>query len=232
MKLSWHMVYQILLMLAQLLNAVTETVPNKWKPVVVGGIALIQILLGYIGHLHTPEGEKIVKTLVVICIMALAFATPVFAQTAEAPIFNQTTFNFNLAPISLPGGLNTLSATEADLMLKITDKDQIGSTNLLNQDMVFVGGRYNRLLPIVSEWINNHSGVINGYKFQFGLTASLGSVRVSGAPKGGYWGERAGFFANYGINDNWGIGLEAQWNNFPGVARHTPSIALGPSFHF
>ncbi len=98
--------------------------------------------------------------------------------------------------------------------------------------MVFIGGRYNRLLPSVSNWLNNHSGVINGYKFQFGLTASLGSVRTSNSPKGGWWGERAGFFALYGINETWGIGLEAQWNNFPGVARHVPSIGLGPNFHF
>lgn len=232
MKLSWHMLYQVLLMLAQVLNATTNMVSDKWKPVVVGALALVQLILGYVAHNTYPDGVKIVKCLVFACMLALVISVPVFAQTAEAPIFNQTTFNFNLAPISLPGGTNTLSATEADVMLKITDKDQIGSTNLLNQDMVFVGGRYNRLLPSVSTWLNNHSGVINGYKFQFGLTASLGSVRVSGAPKGGYWGERAGFFANYGINDTWGIGLEAQWNNFPGVARHTPSIALGPSFHF
>lgn len=171
---------------------------------------------------------KTIFTIALIFVLSLVC----FGQTPPVPVFAETTFNFNLAPIAVPGGNSTLSATEADVMMKITDKDQIGSTNLLNQDMVFIGGRYNRLLPGVSTWFNNHSALINGYQFQFGLTASLGSVRTSNSPKGGWWGERAGVFANYGINDTWGIGIEVQWNNFPGVARHVPSIALGPSFHF
>jgi len=59
MKLSWHMVSQVLLSLMQLLNLVSKQVSPKWQPVVLGGISLLQIILAYIGHHYTPDGEKL-----------------------------------------------------------------------------------------------------------------------------------------------------------------------------
>lgn len=59
MKLSWHMVSQLLLGIIQVLDLMTNTVSPKWKPVVVGAVALLQMGLGYIAHHYSPQGEKL-----------------------------------------------------------------------------------------------------------------------------------------------------------------------------
>lgn len=59
MKLKWHMVSQFGLGLLQVLDLMTNTVSDKWKPVVVGAVALVQMGLAYIAHHYTPDGQKL-----------------------------------------------------------------------------------------------------------------------------------------------------------------------------
>lgn len=169
-------------------------------------------------------------TLFVIAITILTSAFT-FAQTPPSA-FEGTTVTFNLTPISLPGAKQSVTGQETDILLSLTPNNQIGETTLINSSFIFAGGRYNRLFPKISNWLNNVSPNLNGMKFQFGLTGSLGVVKIPGAVSSTHWGERAGVFTNYQISNSWALGFESQWDNFPGYAHNTYSIAFGPAFHF
>ncbi len=180
-------------------------------------------------------------------VLVLLLATFSFAQSTTpalpnaptpqppqlAPAFSDTTVTFNLTPISLPGLGQSLSAAETDVILNLTTNNQIGETTLVGTNFTFVGGRYNRIIPQVSNWLNNLSPNLNGMQFQVGVTSSLGVVRDNSTS---HWGERAGVFANYAINNTWAMGLDVEANNLPGQpTQHgnwNYSLAFGPSFHF
>jgi hypothetical protein len=162
-----------------------------------------------------------------ILFFALALATAV-AQI-PAPVFSTTTVNFNLSQLSLPGARQSVAGAETDVLLTVTPNNQFGETTLVNPSFTFVGGRYNRTFPAVSNWLNNLSPNLDGMQFQFGVTASLGAVQASNVS---HWGERAGAFINYAVSNSWTLGFEAQWCNLPGYQHNTYSIALGPAFHF
>jgi hypothetical protein len=171
-----------------------------------------------------------VKAILALFLLAVSFAS---AQTATPPqAFAETTITFNLTPISLPGASTSVGGAETDALIALTPNNHIGETTLIDSGFTFIGGRYNRTFPSISTWLNNLSPNINGYQFQFGLTSSVGVVRVPGALNPSHWGERAGAFINYQINGTWGVGLEGQWCNFPGYAHNTYSLAFGPNFHF
>jgi hypothetical protein len=181
--------------------------------------------------LPAPAGT--ITKMIVLGFLLLTFSSrPVEAQT-PTPAFTGTTVSFNLTPITLPGGKQTLSGAETDVMLSPTPNNAFGETTLINSAYTFLGGRYNRLFPSVSKWLNNLSPNLNGLAFQFGLTGSLGVVNIPGNATPTHWGERAGGFLNYQIGSSaFGLGVEAQWCNFPGYAHNTYSVAFGPNFHF
>ncbi len=167
-------------------------------------------------------------------------AVAVFAQTpAPAPApqpsaFPSTSYNFNLSPITLPGAKTSLDGAEADMKIGLTQNFAVGETSLIGGDYTFVGGRGDYIIPQFSKWLQNISPTLNGYQFQLGLTASAGVIRTPVAPgvSQSHWGERAGMFLNYAVSGSTGLGIEAQWCNFPGYAHTTYSIAFGPNFHF
>lgn len=49
-------IIQVLLGLVQLGNVLTNVVPDKWKPVVLGIVALAQIVQAKIAHNFNPDG--------------------------------------------------------------------------------------------------------------------------------------------------------------------------------
>lgn len=153
---------------------------------------------------------------------------------AQQSAFQDTTVNFNLAPITLPGAKQSITGSETDVKLSLTPDNLIGETNLISSGFSFFGGRYDRIFPGVSKWLNNLSPSLNGYNFQVGLTGSLGVVRTPAnlGVNAEHWGERAGAFLNYKVADVMGIGFEAQWDNLPGYAHNGYSVAFGPNFHF
>lgn len=167
------------------------------------------------------------------CISILAvllLAVGAFAQTAAAPVFSTTSVSMSLTPLSLPGIQGTtLSGAETDVMWNPTPNNAFGETNLISSPGSLIGGRYNRVFPQFSKWFDNLSPNLNGYQLQFGVTTSLGVVKGGGFS---HWGERAGAFLNYGINNTWGIGVEVQANNLPGITHWRPSFVFGPNFHF
>jgi len=161
--------------------------------------------------------------------VAILLSVVACAQSTPPPAFSDTTITFNLSPITLPHAGQSVSGAETDALISFTTNNHIGMTTLINPGFTFVGERYNRTFPSISNWLNNVSANINGMQFQFGLTQSLGVVHLGSTS---HWGERAGAFVNYSINNTWGVGVEAQWCNFPGYQHNTYSVAFGPNFHF
>lgn len=173
------------------------------------------------------------KKALVVSILALV-SLPLFAQTPAPSAFPSTTYNFNLTPVTLPGAKTSLAGAEADIKLKITTNFALGETSLIGGNYSFLGGRSDYVIAPFSKWLQNISPTLNGYQFQLGVTQSLGVIRtpVALGSSASHWGERAGAFLTYAVSGNVGLGVEAQWCNFPGYAHSTYSVAFGPSFHF
>jgi len=169
-----------------------------------------------------------------LILLSLCLALPllVVAQTpTPSPTpFGGTSVSFGLTPITLPSVGQTLAGAETDTLFHFTNYNLVGATVLVSSS-TFVGGRYNRIFPSVSTWLQNHTA-LTGNQFQVGFTAS-GGVIESGKTQ---WGGRGGFFVNYALNGSWAMGFEAQANYLPGIVTGTskwaPSIAVGPNFHF
>ena len=165
----------------------------------------------------------------------LLLSVAAVAQSASQPsAFPTTTFNFNLTPVTLPGAKTSVAGAETDVKMKITTNFALGETNLISGNYSFIGERSDYVIPQFSKWLQNISPTLNGYQFQLGVTQSLGVVRtpIALGQNQSHWGERAGMFLNYAVNNNVGLGLEAQWTNLPGYQHSTYSLAFGPNFHF
>lgn len=165
-----------------------------------------------------------------LTIFLLLFTALAIAQTPAPPptAFTDTTISFNLSPITLPGIGQTLSGAETDALVHFTPNNVFGETALISNQS-FIGGRYERTFPSVANFLQNHT-TLTGGNFQFGLTVSAGVVKADT----NHWGERAGLFLKYAPNGstNFNIGVDAEWNNLPGIAHNIPSIAIGPNFRF
>jgi hypothetical protein len=166
----------------------------------------------------------------ILALLSIFLALPLAAQTTPAPTpFAGTSVSFGLTPITLPSVGTTLAGAETDTLFHFTTNNLVGATVLVSSS-TFVGGRYNRIFPSVSTWLQNHTA-LTGNQFEVGFTAS-GGVVESGKSQ---WGGRGGFFVNYALNGSWAMGFEAQANYLPGIVtagKWAPSIAVGPNFHF
>lgn len=171
------------------------------------------------------------KTAIAVLILTLAAV----AQTTPPPsAFSTTSISFGLTPITLPGtSQGTLSGAETDIMFPLTTNNHFGQTILIG-DSTFIGGRYERVIPSIAKYLQNHTALTGG-NFEFSVTSSLGVVK--GAKSS--WGGRAGFSLKYAPagSTSFNIGFEAQANYLPNYAgpnsQHwVPSLAIGPNFRF
>jgi hypothetical protein len=171
------------------------------------------------------------KTLVLIA--AILASAVCFGQQQSA--FIDTTYSFGLTPVTLPGVGTTVAGAESDILVSLTPNNDVGPTTLISND-TFVGGRYDRVIPQVATWLQNHTA-LTGYNYQFGVTSSLGIVK--GAAN--HWGERAGFFLRWAPSGStsFSLAFEVQANHLPGITDQVPkqsswlpSVALSPTFRF
>lgn len=238
-----HTLLQALAVGVQLVNI--GAVPAKYQPFVMATVALIQAGLAIYNHgtesstSNTGIGGAGKKLPLAILAAVLFYSfTPAYAQTpASVPqpsAFPSTTYNFNLTPITLPGTKASIGGAEVDMKIGLTPNFQAGETSLIGADYSFIGGRGDYTIPQFSKWLQNASPTLNGYQFQLGITASAGVIRspIALGTSQSHWGERAGMFLNYAVSGTTGLGIEAQWCNFPGYANSTYSLAFGPNFHF
>jgi hypothetical protein len=170
---------------------------------------------------------------ILVLAVALVLACPLFAQ-APPNAFDPTSFSFNLSPISLPGLGTTLAGAETDALFSLSTNNNLGMTTLVGNS-TFLGGRYERVIPQVANYLQNHTALTGG-NYEFGITSSVGVVKV---PARDYWGGRAGFFLKYAPagSQSFNIAFEAQANYLPEYGGTTSphwvaSIAVGPNFRF
>jgi hypothetical protein len=170
------------------------------------------------------------KTLLLAVCIVLMTAVCFCQTTPTTPpsAFQDTTISFNLTPITLPRTGTTLAGAETDALIAFTPNNAIGETTLISAEP-FIGARYERTFPSIAKWLQNHTSLTGG-NFEAGITISGGVVKANKE----YWGERAGIFLKYAPNGatNFNIGVDAEWNNLPGIAHNIPSIAVGPNFRF
>jgi hypothetical protein len=235
---------------------------TKWLPVIVTAGAtiltalfspsfitthpvLFAVLNGLAQLLHavlpsTVSGPPVgtaTRTMMLMTLLMALLCVPVTVLAQVSPItppsaFPETTVTLNLSPITLPGLTNTVAGAETDVLISPSPNLSFGESTLASSSMIFAGGRANYVIMPVSTWIQNNSPNLNGYQFQFYVTASLGVVKPVGVSGNPHWGERSGVGLNYAINGQWGAGFDAEWGNFVGVQRNTWTLAFGPNFHF
>lgn len=179
--------------------------------------------------IQSTGGTSTMKSLT-LATLCFVFCCAAVAQTASPPAsaFADTTVTFGLTAVTLPSRVTTLSGAETDILLNVSANNVLGESNLIS-GAPFLGGRYIRLFPSASKWIQEHTAFTGGH-FQVGATTSFGVVKSS-TP---HYGERFGFVLNYAPegSSTFGLGLDVEANNLPGIARWAPSIAIAPTFHF
>lgn len=176
--------------------------------------------------------KYLVTSLVLVGMMFAQTAPKTGPNTDQVPAFPSTTTSINFNPITLPGVKSSVAGMQTDVLIAPSNTFQLGPSTLVNSDMVFAGGKGVYFIQAVSNWIQNHSTNLNGYQWQFGLTGTLGVVKPVGTVGTAHWGESAGVVVNYAVNGTWGMGLDAEWINLPGVQHNGFKLGFGPNLHF
>lgn len=166
-----------------------------------------------------------------VAALLLLIAVPAFGQSAVQP------FSLTSQAISLPGGGQTTVATLAGFTFTPTANFDLKDTNLVSGGNFqgFYGG-FNYRLPVLSSKLNNISPTVNGFRFQFYITASAGIDRVADAS--GNVRQHYSFLAGGGVNydltnsGSWTLGGEVQYAKLPGLANNTAIVSFGPAWHF
>jgi hypothetical protein len=84
----------------------------------------------------------------------------------------------------------------------ITPNFDLGNVDVIapGQNFQYYAARVNYRLPWLSKKLNNLSPTLNGYRFQFGLTASTGMDRITGpGDTKQHYGFTGGGFVNYAM---------------------------------
>jgi hypothetical protein len=165
---------------------------------------------------------------VAVCVGQTVAPTPAPAAQPQSA-FAETTYNFALSPITLPGTGTTLSGAESDVMVNFTQNNAFGATTLISNN-TFVGGRYDRTFPSVANFLQSKTA-LTGYNYQFYVTGSVGVVRSAV----NHWGERAGVGLRWAPagSTSFSVAFEATANRLPGIADSwIPAIAVSPQFRF
>ncbi len=170
------------------------------------------------------------KPLLLLAALALLSA-PAFAQTSTP----NNTFSVNLSALSLPGGKQTVAATDAGATFNLTQNLQLREDNLIApaSNFQFFGAGFNYYLPVLSTKLNNVSPTLSGARFQFWITASAGIDRITNI-SAQHYAFRGGGGVAYDLTGSgkWTFGAEVQYGKFPGLQNNTWTAAISPAFHF
>lgn len=169
-----------------------------------------------------------------ISLLLLLFALPCFAQTAPPT----TTFSANTSVISLPNGKQTFAGVDSGITFSPTPNFDLLERNLISTGpgfQYFAGGTNYRIKPL-SVGFNNMSSNVNGLRFQFGITESVGVVRItdSNGVTRQHYGFTGGGFVNYSLTQGgmFTMGATVEYAKFPGFANNTWIVKLSPAIHF
>lgn len=171
---------------------------------------------------------KILRT---ILGLALLFWLGVASASAQTQTFSLTT-----QAVAIPGsetGQQTLAAAVTGIAMTITPNFDLRQDDVITSDGHLQGyfGGFTYRLPVLQRKLNNMSPTLNGYNFQFYLTASAGQDRVG---KDTHYAFLAGGGLNYkmGKSGTWTFGCEVRWAKLPGYRNSTALVSVGPTLHF
>lgn len=148
----------------------------------------------------------------------------------------QQTFSLTAQPLMIPGsktGGQTLAAAITGITLTVTPNFDLRNDDIITSDGNLQGyfGGFTYRLPALSKGLNNKSSTLNGYNFQFYLTASAGENYVSNRSHVGFL---AGGGLNYKVTSGgaWTFGVEVRYAKLPGYHNNTAIVSVGPTLHF
>lgn len=165
----------------------------------------------------------------IVFTLAILSAISAHAQT--------TTFSLTSQAVTLPGGKSTLVGVSTGIALTVTPNFDLREENFIASQansMIFLGG-FNYRLPILQTKLNNMSPTLNGFRFQFYITASAGVNRLAlSSGTISHSALLAGGGLNYDMTSTgrWTFGAEIRYARLPGMAMNSAIVAIGPTLHF
>lgn len=217
MTATHTIIIQVLLGLLQLGNAMSTVVPDKWKPVVLGVVALAQILQAKLAHKYNPDGTPAsVAYVAKLLILFLLLSGTTMAQT-PAPLFSVST-----QAVALRIGGQTVAGTDAIGSFNLTPNLQLQSDNVLapaNNYQGYFGG-----IKYYASFLSKPLAKTSLSSVKPYLHAALGVVRNVPATGSAaqHYGALAGAGFDYQVNGTFSFGPRVEYLNSPG---------FGPSPH-
>jgi hypothetical protein len=154
-------------------------------------------------------------------------------STASAPPTNQGSFSLSAQAVALPGGGQTVAATDVGFTKAITPNFSLRDDNILapSNGMQFYGGGGTYFLPtsIISKTLLDPSSL------QPYVTASIGVDRI--VPASGPSEQHIAFLMGGGLNYKpangvWVNLFEARYAKLPGLANNTAIVSSGFTLNF
>lgn len=160
-------------------------------------------------------------------------SAPASASSASAPPTNQGSFSLNAQAVALPGGGQTVAATDIGFTKGITPNFSLRDDNILapSNGMQFYGGGGNYFLP--TSFLSKT--LLDPKSLQPYLTASIGIDRI--VPTSGPSQQHIAFLIGGGLNYKpangvWVNLFEARYAKLPGLANSTAIISSGFTLSF
>lgn len=164
-------------------------------------------------------------------------ALTVFAQSSptetSAPPTNSGSFSLSAQAVALPGGGQTVAATDVGATYQITTNFSLRDDNILapSNGMQFYGGGGNYFLP--TRFLK--STKLNPLSFQPYVTGSVGIDRI--VPAAGPSQQHIAVLIGGGLNYKPASGMwinlfEARYAKLPGLANNTAIISSGFTLRF
>ncbi len=183
-----------------------------------------------------------------VCFLLCLFALGTSAQTtttaadpatgapAGTPATNQGPFSLTAQAMALPGGGETVAASDVGATYAITNTISLRSDNILtpsNGVQMYTGGV--QWFPNISSFLSKTK--LNAKQFQFYLTGSAGIDRVvpASGPSQQHIALLAGGGINYSPSSNgvFSVNLaEVRYAHVPGFANSTAIVSSGVSLTF
>lgn len=169
-------------------------------------------------------------------VLSLLFCIASFGQTVTPPTVTTSTFTLNSTAISLPGGKSTVPGTDTQMLINITPNFSLRDSNFVSpigNGFQYFGAGFRYDIPYLSKALNNFSSNLNGLKFKFGVTGTVGIDRVTSSNSTNqHYGLTLGGHVDYYLNNVWSLGAEIEYAKFPGLNNNTAIAKFGPAVHF
>lgn len=218
MTATHTIIIQVVIGLLALGNQAVNVVPDKWKPVVTGVLALGAILQARLAHNWNPDGTPASAGYVAkLLILFLLLSGTAMAQTpaTETPLFSVST-----QAVAVRIGGQTSPGTDAIGSFNLTPTWQLQSDNVLAPAINFQGfyGGVKGYLSFLSKPLAKTS--LSSIKpYVHAMAGIVRNVPATGTAQQHYsFGADGGF--DYQVNGTFSVGPRVGYLNAPGFGPH------------